>query len=368
MDVTDLEIALDQAQQSVIAQQAILDELLRGPSDQVVARAERENAHQVAEAELALQASAQQLEQARAQDPAGDVAVAEARVRQLDRQLARARAQDPAPEITMAQVELERAQIWLDETQDEYGKALDRPWEDQEIRDALAKQLKQAQLNYRLAQAQLARAQKAWRAHALGLEVLEAQLEEAEALLAQTVDREKRHQGAIGMLETEREVAQRRLEYLRAWENPYLDGPSQEQIAQAYAHLEQAKLSAVQIEQQIADSEVRAPYNGTVSTVHVRAGEFLAPGQPLLVLGDLAALRAETTDLSERDVDKVTVGQGARVYVEALGTEIVGRVEGIAPEATTVGGDVVYQVTVQLDEQLPGLRWGMSADVEIATE
>jgi len=30
-----------------------------------------------------------------------------------------------------------------------------------------------------------------------------------------------------------------------------------------------------------------------------------------------------------------------------------------------VGGDVVYKVTIELDEQLKGLRWGMTAEVTI---
>jgi hypothetical protein len=36
--------------------------------------------------------------------------------------------------------------------------------------------------------------------------------------------------------------------------------------------------------------------------------------------------------------------------------------------ASTVGGDVVYAVVIALDEQPEGLRLGMSAEVQIATE
>jgi HlyD family secretion protein len=43
-------------------------------------------------------------------------------------------------------------------------------------------------------------------------------------------------------------------------------------------------------------------------------------------------------------------------------------VAGIAPQATTVGGDVVYAVYVELDEQPPDLRWGMSIEVAIDTD
>jgi DNA-directed RNA polymerase subunit H (RpoH/RPB5) len=76
----------------------------------------------------------------------------------------------------------------------------------------------------------------------------------------------------------------------------------------------------------------------------------------------------ETTDLSERDVARVAVGQPATVYVEGLGQDIQGRVVRIARRATTLGGDVVYKVVIELDQQPSGLRWGMSVDVEITPE
>jgi hypothetical protein len=85
-------------------------------------------------------------------------------------------------------------------------------------------------------------------------------------------------------------------------------------------------------------------------------------------LADLPYLQAETTDLSELDVARVSVAKRAALYVEALEVDIEGRVMNIAPQANTIGGDVVYAVTVALQEQPPGLRWGMSVEVEIAAE
>ena len=367
LDTADLEVALAKAQQGVALLQATLDQLLDGASEQTIARAERDHAQQVAQAELVLTASELELEQARARDPEQDVAAAQARVRQLDLQLAGARAQDPAPEVTIAQVELERAQIALDETQDEYNKALDRPWEDQSIRDAWTKQLQQAQLNYRLAQAQLLRAQNAQRGHAVRLTALEAQLEDAGIALAQAVDAQETYSITLSALDTAVQAARANLDYLRSWENPYLDEPSKGEIAQAQARLEQARLDVAQIEGQIDAAQVRAPFAGTVSEVYARVGQVVMPGQTLINLGDLGTLRAVTTDLSERDVVRVAAGQEATVFVEALDTEIPGRVAGIAPEATTVGGDVVYEVVIELAEQPPDLRWGMSVEVEIDT-
>jgi multidrug resistance efflux pump len=367
LDTTDLQISLQQAQEGVALQQAILDQLLQGASDQTVSRAEKDNAYQVTQAELALEASQEQLDQARMNDPAENVALARARVRQLELQLAQARAQDPTPAVTIAQVELERAEIALNSTQDEYTKALDRPWEDQSIRDTWAERLKQAQLNYKVAQAQLDDASNSQKAHELSLDVLSAQIEEMQAQLVQAIHAQEAYSATLSVLDPGNKVAQAKLDYVRTWENPYLDRASDAEVAQARARLEQAQLAVAQIEQQVRDAQIRAPFGGTLVSVDVQVGELVDSGQALVVLADLNTLRAETTDLSERDVDQVKVGQQATVRVDGLNAEINGRVLGIAPRATTMGGDVVYQVSIELDELPPGLRWGMSVEVEIAT-
>jgi HlyD family secretion protein len=145
-------------------------------------------------------------------------------------------------------------------------------------------------------------------------------------------------------------------------------GPTVEQIAAASAQVAQAEAAVQVVRVALEQSELRAPFAGTISAVAISPGETVAPGQPVLALTDLSRLQVETIDLSERDVARVVLGQEALVYVEALGEEIEGLVVGIAPQATTIGGDVVYTVYVELDEQPAGLRWGMSTEVEIATE
>ncbi|MBN1582083.1 MAG: hypothetical protein JXA89_15375 [Anaerolineae bacterium] len=101
-------------------------------------------------AEALVKAAQAELDGAKAQ-----LSAAQTRVEQIEASLAQAHVLDLVSESTVTQVGLERAQIALDDTQDEYNKALDRPWENQAIRDAWAKKLTQAQLDYRLAQAQL---------------------------------------------------------------------------------------------------------------------------------------------------------------------------------------------------------------------
>jgi hypothetical protein len=85
------------------------------------------------------------------------------------------------------------------------------------------------------------------------------------------------------------------------------------------------------------------------------------------MLIDLQELHVETTDLSERDVPFIEVGQPVTVNIKALNQDVTGRVSEIAPLADTLGGDVVYKTTIELEAQPPGLRAGMSVEVQFGT-
>lgn len=133
-------------------------------------------------------------------------------------------------------------------------------------------------------------------------------------------------------------------------------------VDRAQALLDSAKASLE------AQSALLAPIDGTVVTLDVNPGETVVPGRVIVILGDLTGYQVETIDLSERDVTRVKVGQTVRISIEALGKEFTGSVGEIALVSTTLGGDVVYTVTIEFDEQPQGLMWGMSADVEILAE
>ena len=113
--------------------------------------------------------------------------------------------------------------------------------------------------------------------------------------------------------------------------------------------------------------ELVAPFDGTVVSVDIAPAETVVPGQVVILLGDLSTYQIETTDLSERDVPRVQVGQSANIFIEALEEEFTGKVSDVDRISTTLGGDVVFKVTIDLDDQPEGLLWGMSADVQIET-
>jgi multidrug resistance efflux pump len=343
--------------------------LIAGATDAMVARAARENAQQIAQAEIALQVKQLQLAKAQAEDPAADVASAQARVKQLKLQLAQSRANDPLSDVKSAEVELERAQIALDETRDEYNKALDRPWEPQKVRDGWAKQVKQVELNYELAQAQLDRAKSAQQAHGIGLDVLAAQVAEAEDQLARAREAQENYALTIETLQAEVRAAELALEALREWDNPYLDEATAEEATQAEARLRQAEIAVARLDRQLSDAELRAPFAGTVVEVSVDPGDQVVPTEVVVVLATLDQLVARTIDLTELDVARVAEGQQVVVTVDVLSDhEFAGAVREVDLRGKDYRGDVVYEVIVELAESSQVLRWGMTAMAKVETE
>ncbi len=132
-------------------------------------------------------------------------------------------------------------------------------------------------------------------------------------------------------------------------------------MANAEAQLEAARAVA-------ANGEIKAPFNGLVADLMVVEGQALGPGTELIVLSDPNRMLVQTTDLSERDIDKVKLGQAATIFIEPLEMSVKGSVSLVSPSATSIGGDVVYMVRLEFDDQPEGLLWGMSAEVEIVVE
>jgi RND family efflux transporter MFP subunit len=156
--------------------------------------------------------------------------------------------------------------------------------------------------------------------------------------------------------------AQAQLDLLRA-------GPRPEEIAVAQAQVAQAEAALAEAQSALEKAELKAPFTGTIGEIMVREGEVVNAGVPLLTLGDIDHLRVETTDLNEIDIPLVRVGQEVRITFDALPERVIqGRVTRIASMASLEEGGTNYAVIIELEEQDPDLRWGMTAFVDILVE
>ena len=140
---------------------------------------------------------------------------------------------------------------------------------------------------------------------------------------------------------------------------------------QAEGQLNIARSELLVIEAAVEKMTIRAPITGTVLQMNAKIGEFASPSatQPLLVLGDVLALRVRA-EVDERDIEEITIGQSVLVRPIAFHErEFAGTVSFIArlvePGRNGVRGqrDVgVVEVLVDLTEPGP-LSVGMKADV-----
>jgi hypothetical protein len=83
-----------------------------------------------------------------------------------------------------------------------------------------------------------------------------------------------------------------------------------------------------------------------------------------VTVADFSSWLVETTDLTEIDVVELSEGGPATITLDAIpGTTLNGVIESISQTYEEKQGDVVYGVTVALNDGDPLLRWGMTAVV-----
>lgn len=297
----------------------------------------------IARAEAMLVATQAQVDLLKSVPGPADVAVAEAQLAVAEAALAQAIAQRTllAPEIQQAAFAALEAVL------------------------ANAKAQEQAARIYEIQQRE--KGLEDWReeVNLLRLRAAELALEAAEAGLTQLPHDQRTILAQYNTLVLER-LAQR--DHAEALLNGLRAGAGAEQLAIAEARVAQAAVALQNAKQRLTGTSLYAPFAGTVSVLAVNVGQAVMPGQPLLTLADLATLQVETTDLSERDVAQISVGMGATVFVEALNLELPGHVTDISFRPMVVAGDVTYPVQITLDETLPQLRWGMTAEVAFGSD
>ncbi len=146
------------------------------------------------------------------------------------------------------------------------------------------------------------------------------------------------------------------------------DGPDPDTLERAEARVAAAQAHVKAAEAALSLLVLEAPFAGTVSDVYSQEKEWVAPGQPLVVLADLQTLRVETTDLNEIDAARIEIGDFATTTFDALPDIVVdGQVIYIASKSEQ-GSGVNYKVIIELNEIPEKVRWGMTAFVDIEIE
>lgn len=155
------------------------------------------------------------------------------------------------------------------------------------------------------------------------------------------------------------------------------EGNRAETVEMAMADLASAQASMKYYESQLTQTELKAPFSGTVMFINFNVGEYAVTGSTNLLdagvstnstikLADLSRWQVKTEDLNEMDINKVKPGATATVKFDAIpGLEMKGRVVQVRAYGERKHGDMTYSVTINLDGNDPRLRWNMKATVAI---
>ena len=143
--------------------------------------------------------------------------------------------------------------------------------------------------------------------------------------------------------------------------------PRSEAVDRANARISKASATIAQIDAQIGDRAIVAPFTGTVTTVDIVVGESAgtAPLFTLLATDDIE-LKAR---IPEIDITTIQTSQKARVLFDANpSTPLTGTVTYISPLPTEIDGVSYFEITLILDTTPSWLRSGLNADIDIITE
>ena len=110
-----------------------------------------------------------------------------------------------------------------------------------------------------------------------------------------------------------------------------VEGPRQEEIAQARAQVDQSQAALSLARQKLSKTKIFSPLAGTVRVRKVSKGEFVKNGATLFVIIQSNPIKLRFT-VAERDVGKLKIGQDVSLRVEAFPTsEFKGGVTTIYP-------------------------------------
>jgi multidrug resistance efflux pump len=143
-----------------------------------------------------------------------------------------------------------------------------------------------------------------------------------------------------------------------------LDGPNAEQKALEEARLNNAKAQVASAENNLANYELKAPFDGEVMDTNVSVNQMVGPETWAVVVADTSQWFIDTSDLTELDVVNVAVGQNVSITADALpGVTMTGVVQEISQTYKSQGGDILYTVRIKVNDLDPRMRWGMTTEV-----
>ena len=159
-------------------------------------------------------------------------------------------------------------------------------------------------------------------------------------------------------------VAQTQKE-LQVAQDLYKEGfRSKTQLAQSEAAYAQAQAGLATMNVALANTHIKAPFDGIVDDRYVNAGDYMRPGDKCeMVIAPEPFLATGT--VSEQDVGGISLGDPATVKL-VTGEDVIGKVSFVADRADQMTR--AFRIEVELPNPDAKLRDGVSAEINIAVK
>ncbi len=340
LDNAQQQVAVAQAQAQLEGAQARLAEVEAGPRPE-----------EIAAAQSTLAAAVARLDRLANGTMPGQIAQAEAALASSNAQLARLYEGADENALVAARADLAAAEAALAQAQSAYDQVA---WRNDIGALPQSAQLQQATIAWEAATARLDLLNAGPGAADVAAASAEVQRQQASlATLQRSLPEE------VAAAEADVAFSQAQLDLLLAGARPEAVAVAAAEVTAATTQLQQALVA-------LADTELRAPFAGTVALLATSPGEQVTPGATLLTLADLGRWQIETEDLTELDVVRVQPGKPVVLTFDALPElELDGTIRLIRPKGTDNRGDIVYTALIEPSASDPRLLWNMTAVVTV---
>jgi membrane fusion protein (multidrug efflux system) len=137
------------------------------------------------------------------------------------------------------------------------------------------------------------------------------------------------------------------------------------QYAIALANVDSAKGAVAVAQKALADTVIRAPIAGLISSRSVQPGEKVSPDFRLLEVVDLRVMEMEAP-VPTQDIASIQIGQAVQLKIEGVATTVSGKVSRINPGTTLGSRSIMAYIQIANTDGL--LRSGMFGEAQIVVE
>ena len=125
----------------------------------------------------------------------------------------------------------------------------------------------------------------------------------------------------------------------------------------------------MQAQQNTVDqASIIAPFSGTITAIDSLPGNLISSGDVAVQLDDLSNLTVDL-EISQMDINKISIGQTARLSFDAIPNAVFsGTVIEISEAGSASNEDAVFGVRVALTDPDGGIKPGFSTTVSIITD